>query len=64
MKLQEHVPRQISGEVPNQAGSEFPGKTQQNGHVHPSQMTSLGGSTINMDSEEFLRARSFVQDRM
>lgn len=60
----EHVPGKISGGVPNQAGSEFPGQTQLNGNVLPTQMPSLGGSTINMDPEELRRARSFIQERI
>lgn len=66
MKLQAHIPGQISGQVPNQAGSQLSGLTQLNGNALPSQMPPLGGvsrSTINMDPE-FLRARSFIQEKM
>lgn len=66
MKLQAHIPGQISGQVPNQAGSQLPGLTQLNGNALTPQMPALGGvqrSTSNMDPE-FLRARSFIQDKM
>ncbi|XP_061360587.1 histone acetyltransferase HAC12 [Gastrolobium bilobum] len=65
MKLQAHIPGQISGQVPNQAGSQLPGLTQV-GNAIPPQMPTLGGiqrSTINMDPE-FLRARSFIQEKI
>lgn len=66
MKLQAHIPGQISGQVPNQAGSQLSGLTQLNGNALPQQMRPLGAvsrSTINMDPE-FLRARSFIQEKM
>ncbi|XP_061361348.1 histone acetyltransferase HAC1-like isoform X2 [Gastrolobium bilobum] len=66
MKLQAHISGQISGQVPNQAGSQLPGLTQVNGNAIPPQMPTLGGiqrSTINMDPE-FLRARSFIQEKI
>ncbi|KAL1319685.1 hypothetical protein HN51_064477 [Arachis hypogaea] len=65
MKLQAHIPGQISGQVPNQAGSQLPGLTQLNGNVPP-QMPIMGGvprPTINMDPE-LLRARSFIQEKI
>lgn len=66
MKLQAHIPGQISGQVPNQAGSQLPGLTQLNGNALPSQMPSLGGvsrSAINMDPE-LRRARAFIQEKI
>ncbi|KAI5392269.1 transcription factor that binds to CRE motif [Lathyrus oleraceus] len=66
MKLQAHIPGQISGQVPNQTGTQLPGLTQLNGNALPSQMSSLGGvsrSSNNMDTE-FLRARAFIQEKI
>ncbi|GAU16144.1 hypothetical protein TSUD_297740 [Trifolium subterraneum] len=66
MKLQAHIPGQISGQVPNQAGSQLPGHAQLNGNSLPSQMPSLGGvsrSAINMDPE-LRRARAFIQEKI
>ncbi|XP_027344509.1 histone acetyltransferase HAC1-like [Abrus precatorius] len=66
MKLQAHIPGQMSGQVPNQAGSQLPGLTQLNGNALPHQMPPLGGvprATINMDPE-FLRARSFIEEKI
>jgi hypothetical protein len=64
MKLEADISGQISGHAPNQAGSQLPGQTQLNGNALPSLMPSLGRSTPNMDPQEFLRARSYIQERM
>ncbi|KAL2624520.1 hypothetical protein AAZV13_07G000200 [Glycine max] len=56
----------MSGQVPNQAGSQLSGLTQLNGNALTHQMPPLGGvprSTINMDPE-FLRARTFIQEKI
>ncbi|KAL3007832.1 hypothetical protein AAZX31_07G000200 [Glycine max] len=66
MKLQAHIPGEMSGQVPNQAGSQLSGLTQLNGNALTHQMPPLGGvprSTINMDPE-FLRARTFIQEKI
>ncbi|KAG4399418.1 hypothetical protein AAZX31_08G222900 [Glycine max] len=66
MKLQAHIPGEMSGQVPNQAGSQLSGLTQLNGNALPHQMPPLGGvprSTINMDPD-FLRARTFIHDKI
>ncbi|XP_054780565.1 LOW QUALITY PROTEIN: histone acetyltransferase HAC1-like [Prosopis cineraria] len=65
MKLQAPIPGQMSGQVPNQSGSQLPGLTQPNRNAIP-QMPTLGGvprSTSNMDPE-FLRARLFIQEKI
>ena len=62
MKLQAH----ITGQAPNQTGSQLPALTQLNGNALPPQMSNVGGfprSTIDMDPE-FLKARDFVQEKM
>ncbi|AES70445.1 hypothetical protein MTR_3g055360 [Medicago truncatula] len=64
MKLEADISEQISGHAPNQAGSQLPELTQLNGNALPSQMSSLGASTLNMDPQEFLRARAVVRDGM
>lgn len=66
MKLQAHIPGEMSGQVPNQPGSQLSGLTQLNGNALAHQMPPLGGvprSTINMDPE-FPRARTFIQEEM
>nr|KYP53841.1 Histone acetyltransferase HAC1 [Cajanus cajan] len=66
MKLQAHIPGEMSGQVPNQAGSQLSGLAQLNGSALSHQMPPLGGvprSTINMDPE-LLRARAFIQDKI
>ncbi|KAK7381468.1 hypothetical protein VNO80_00011 [Phaseolus coccineus] len=66
MKLQAHIPGEMSGQVPNQPGSQLSGLTQLNGNALAHQMPPLGGvprSTINMDPE-FLRARTFIQEKI
>ncbi|TKY47961.1 Histone acetyltransferase HAC12 [Spatholobus suberectus] len=66
MKLQAHIPGEMSGQVPNQAGSQLSGLTQLNGNALPHQMPPLGGvprSTINMDPD-ILRARTFIQEKI
>ncbi|XP_027344388.1 histone acetyltransferase HAC1-like isoform X8 [Abrus precatorius] len=59
------IPGKISGQVPNQAGSQLPALIQPNVNAIP-QMPNLGvfpRSTINMDPE-FLRARYFIQAKI
>ncbi|KAI4355943.1 hypothetical protein L6164_004665 [Bauhinia variegata] len=66
MKLQAHIPGQISGQLPTQAVSQLPGLSQTNGSTLPPQMSNLGGVSrpaINMDPE-LLRARSFMQEKI
>ncbi|XP_052724002.1 histone acetyltransferase HAC1 isoform X3 [Vigna angularis] len=66
MKLQAHIPGEMSGQVPNQPGSQLSGLTQLNGNALAHQMPPLGGvprSTINMDSE-FPRARTIIQEEI
>ncbi|KAL2321413.1 hypothetical protein Fmac_025792 [Flemingia macrophylla] len=66
MKLQAHIPGEMSGQVPNQAGPQLSGLTSLNGNALPHQMPPLGGvprSTINMDPE-FLRSRTFIQEKI
>ncbi|XP_061368986.1 histone acetyltransferase HAC1-like isoform X2 [Gastrolobium bilobum] len=65
MKLQAHIPGQISGHVPSQAVSQLPDQIQLNRNALPP-MPNLGVfpcSTINMDPE-FLRERSFMQEKI
>ncbi|CBI18355.3 unnamed protein product, partial [Vitis vinifera] len=52
----------MSGQVPNQAGSQLPGLPQQNGSSLPSQIQNLGGhrNTGNMDPD-IVRARKSMQ---
>lgn len=65
MNLQANIPGKISGQVPNQAGSELPTLVQRNGNAlsHTPNLGISSHSTINMDPE-FLRARSFMQEKM
>ncbi|XP_047171125.1 histone acetyltransferase HAC1-like isoform X1 [Vigna umbellata] len=61
MKSQAQFPEKISGQVPNQSGSQLPGLIQLNGNaLH--QMPNLGVFP-NMDAE-FLRARSLTLERI
>ncbi|XP_048318363.1 histone acetyltransferase HAC1 isoform X2 [Ziziphus jujuba] len=63
MNVQAHMSGHISGQVPNQAGNQLPVLPQQNGNL-PSQMQNLGGPrTFNTDPD-FVRARSFMQDKI
>uniref|UniRef100_A0A5B7AU06 histone acetyltransferase n=1 Tax=Davidia involucrata TaxID=16924 RepID=A0A5B7AU06_DAVIN len=65
MNVQAHMSGQISGQVPNQAGTQLPGLPQQNGNFLSTQIQSLGGhrSTLNMEPE-FDKARRFMQDKI
>ncbi|XP_050382412.1 histone acetyltransferase HAC1-like isoform X1 [Argentina anserina] len=65
MNAQAHMSGQISGQVPNQAGSQLPVQPQHNGNV-PSQMQNVGGpprGMSNMDPE-LMRARHFMQEKI
>lgn len=62
--MQAPITGQLSSQVPNQAGSQLHGLSQPNGNTFPPQIPSgAPRSTINMDPE-FLRARSFMQQKM
>ncbi|KAA8541502.1 hypothetical protein F0562_022654 [Nyssa sinensis] len=64
MNVQAHMSGQISGQVPNQTGTQLPGLPQQNGNSL-SQIQSLGGhrSILSMEPE-FEKARNFMQDNI
>ncbi|TKY47964.1 Histone acetyltransferase HAC1 [Spatholobus suberectus] len=61
MKLQAQIPEKISGQVPNQSGSQLPGLVQMNGNALP-QMPNLG--VFPTMDPEFLRARSFTLEKI
>lgn len=64
--MQAHISGQISGQVPNQAGTQLPVLPQQNGNAIPPQVQNLGGpqrTTGGMDPE-VIRARSFMHEKM
>ncbi|GFZ04424.1 hypothetical protein Acr_16g0010480 [Actinidia rufa] len=63
--IQAHVSRQISGQIPNQAGTQLPGVPQQNGSSLSNQIQHLGGypNTPNMEPE-LVKARKFMQEKM
>ena len=64
MKLQAHIPGQISGQVHNQAGPQLAGLSQSSGNaIAPQVLAGVSRSTINMDAE-LLRARSLMQEKM
>lgn len=66
MNVQTHTSGPISGQVPNQAGSQMPVLSQHNGNALAPQIQNLGGPArvmSNMDPE-LLSARQIVQDRM
>ncbi|KAM2268264.1 hypothetical protein ACFX1S_046407 [Malus domestica] len=66
MNVQTHMSGHISGQVPNQAGSQMPVLSQHNGSALAPQMQNLGGparAMSNMDPE-FMRARHSVQERI
>ena len=53
---------QISGQIPNQPGTQLPVMSQQNGNALP-QMQNLSCSSRPMDPD-FVRARHFMQEKM
>lgn len=65
MNVQAHITGQLSGQVPNQAGLQLTGLTQQNANPLPHQMQSLGSfwNSSSMDPE-VLMARKCVRDKM
>ncbi|GMN48158.1 hypothetical protein TIFTF001_017334 [Ficus carica] len=66
MNVQAHISGQISGQVPNQAGTQLPVLPQQNGNAIPPQMQNLGGPsrTIGGMDPEVIRARSFMHEKI
>ncbi|KAK3000281.1 hypothetical protein RJ639_022669 [Escallonia herrerae] len=65
MNLQAPMSGQISGQVPNQAGTSLPGLPQQNGSSVPNQMQNLLGhrSTLNMEPD-LVKARTFIHKKI
>lgn len=66
MNAQAHISGQISGQVPNQAGSQLSVLPQHNGSALPPQMQNVGGlprAMSHMDPE-LLKARQFMQEKM
>ena len=63
MNAQAHISGQISGQVPNQAGSQLPVLPQHNGSALPPQMQNVPRTMSNMDPE-LLKARQYMQDKM
>lgn len=65
MHLQAHMSGQISGQVPNQDGSQLPGLPQQNGNSLPSQIQNFGGlrSTCHTDPD-FAMVREYMRKKM
>lgn len=62
MNVQAHMSGQLSGQVPNQAGSQLPGLPQQNGNSFSSQIQNLG-SHRTVDPE-CMKARRFMQEKI
>uniref|UniRef100_A0A7N0UYE9 histone acetyltransferase n=1 Tax=Kalanchoe fedtschenkoi TaxID=63787 RepID=A0A7N0UYE9_KALFE len=58
MNVQAHMSGQVSGQVPNQTGTQLPVLPQQNGVPLSSQMQSIGSQS------ELIRARSFMQQKI
>ncbi|XP_057503767.1 histone acetyltransferase HAC1-like [Actinidia eriantha] len=65
MNMQAHLSGQISGQIPNQAGTQLPGVPQQNGSSLSNPIQNLGGylNTPNMDPE-LVKARKFMQEKI
>ncbi|KAJ4964510.1 hypothetical protein NE237_024449 [Protea cynaroides] len=65
MHVQAHMSGQISGQVPNQAGSQWSGLPHPNGNSLPSQMPNLGGfrGICNMDTD-FAMVRKYMKERI
>ncbi|KAL0319949.1 UNVERIFIED_CONTAM: Histone acetyltransferase HAC1 [Sesamum radiatum] len=61
MNLQTHHSGQISGQVPNQAGTMLPGLPQQNGN--PMQNPSIHRSVLNTDPE-YVKTRRYMQEKI
>lgn len=62
MNVQAHMSGQISGNVPNQPGTQLPGLPL-NGNNLPPQMQRIGGQINNMDSD-IIQTRRFVSEKM
>ncbi|CAM8955926.1 unnamed protein product [Rhodiola kirilowii] len=58
MNLQAHMSGQLSGQVPNQTGTQLPVLPQQNGVPLSSQMQNIGSQS------ELIRARGFMQQKI
>jgi E1A/CREB-binding protein len=63
MNAQAHISGQISGQVPNQAGSQLPVLPQHNGSALPPQMQNVPRAMSSMDPE-LLKARQYMQEKM
>ncbi|GMP84556.1 hypothetical protein CsSME_00038039 [Camellia sinensis var. sinensis] len=65
MNVQVHMSGQISGQVPNQAGTQLPGLPPQNGSSLSNHIQNLAGqcNTLNMEPE-LAKARRFMQEKI
>ncbi|KAI7985393.1 Histone acetyltransferase HAC1 [Camellia lanceoleosa] len=65
MNVQAHMSGQISGQVPNQAGTQLPGLPPQNGSSLSNHIQNLAGqrNTLNMEPE-VSKARRFMQEKI
>ncbi|KAL7195833.1 hypothetical protein ACSBR1_035964 [Camellia fascicularis] len=65
MNVQVHMSGQISGQVPNQAGTQLPGLPPQNGSSLSNHIQNLAGqrNTLNMEPE-LVKARRFMQEKI
>lgn len=63
--MQVHMSGQISGQVPNQAGTQLPGLPPQNGSSLSNHIQNLAGqrNTLNM-APEVAKARRFMQEKI
>ncbi|GAB4849917.1 hypothetical protein Ancab_029218 [Ancistrocladus abbreviatus] len=65
MNVHAHMSGQVSGQVPNQAGTQYPGLSHQNGNPVQTSMSNLGGQrgTLVMESD-LVKVRRFIQGRI
>ncbi|ERN03959.1 histone acetyltransferase HAC1 [Amborella trichopoda] len=65
MHVQAHMSGQISGQLPNQAGTQLPGLPQQNGGTLPSQVQTLGGFQGSWHADpDVIAVRNCMQERI
>ncbi|KAL3633867.1 hypothetical protein CASFOL_022629 [Castilleja foliolosa] len=64
MNLQTHHSGQISGQVPNQAGTMLPGLPQQNGNAVPNQMQNPSTRLNTPSDPEFVQIRKHMQGKI
>lgn len=64
MNVQAHMTGQITGQLPNQAGTQLPGVPQQNESPFSNQIQNMGGHNTMYADPQLAEVRRIMQKKM